>query len=78
LRRYTEEPPVPAASCAVLVESGDQRLLVNDFVASIAAEYTFKVLNRLPITTFVTYLDIDVLSMRSIPISREELLARLK
>jgi hypothetical protein len=69
---------VPAASCAVLVESGDQRLLVNDFVASIAAEYTFKVLNRLPITTFVTYLDIDVLSMRSIPISREELLARLK
>src|SRR5262249_5084803 len=72
-----EEAPAPADSCAALVERADQRLLVNDFMAAIAAEYTFKALNRMPITSFLTYVDIDVLSMRSIPICREELLARL-
>jgi hypothetical protein len=46
-------------------------------MANVAAEYTFKVLNRLPITTFITFLDIDVLVMRSIPVCREEVLARL-
>ncbi len=68
------EAPLPAASCAALVDSGDQQLLVNDFMASIAAEYTFKVLNRLPIRTFLTHLDLDVLAMRSIRVCREELL----
>lgn len=70
-------PAAPAASCADLVERGTQRLLINDLMGSIAAEYTYKLLNRLPITSFLTHVDLDVLAMRSIQISREEVLARL-
>jgi len=73
-----DEPAVaPDLSCADLVERGTQRLLVNDLMGSIAAEYTYKLLNHLPITTFLTYVDLDVLAMRSIPISHQEVLARL-
>jgi len=72
-----ETTTVPAPSCAELVEQGSQRLLINDLMGSIAAEYTYKLLNHLPITTFLTYVDLDVLAMRSIQISRQEVLARL-
>ena len=69
--------PGPAASCATLVEQGSQRLLINDLMGSIAAEYTYKLLNHLPITTFLTYVDLDVLAMRSIQVCRQEVLVRL-
>lgn len=70
----TPEPsPTPAASCADLVEQGEQALLVNDMVGIIAGEYLHKLLNRLPIRTFLTYVDSDVLSMRSVSITEENL-----
>jgi PRTRC genetic system ThiF family protein len=64
---------IPAASCADLVEMGDQVLLVNDMIGIVAGEYIYKLLNRLPITTFLTYADTEALSMRSVPVMSEVL-----
>ncbi len=72
----TPEPlpaPVPAASCADLVEMGDQALLVNDMIGIVAGEYVYKLLNRLPVLSFLTYVDTESLSMRSVPITAENL-----
>jgi PRTRC genetic system ThiF family protein len=63
----------PAASCAELVERGEQHLLINDLIASIAAQYTYKLLNQEPIHSFLTYVDGDSLAMRSIPITKDDL-----
>ncbi len=60
-----------AASCADLVEIGDQSLLVNDMVGIIAGEYVYKLLNHLPIFSFLTYVDTESLSMRSVPITAD-------
>ncbi|MEP7288627.1 MAG: hypothetical protein ABI947_22975 [Chloroflexota bacterium] len=70
----TPEPiPTPAASCANLVEMGDQALLVNDMVGIVAGEYLYKLLNRLSILSFLTYIDCEALSMRSLPITPDNL-----
>lgn len=61
----------PATSCADLMETADQALLVNDMVGIVAGEYVYKLLNRLPVTSFLTYVDTESLSMRSIPITAE-------
>ncbi len=74
----TPEPtPTSAVSCADLVEAGDQRLLVNDMVGIVAGEYLFKLLNRLPVFTSLTYMDTEALSMRSLPISPQNLIVQL-
>lgn len=65
--------PHPAASCADLVEVGDQAMLTNDLVGIVAGEYVYKLLNRLPILSFLTYVDTESLSMRSVPITAENL-----
>jgi len=65
--------PTPTASCADLVAAGEQALLVNDMVGIVAGEYLYKLLNRLPVTTFLTYVDTESLSMRSVPITMENL-----
>jgi len=61
--------PAPTASCADLVEMGDQSLLVNDMIGIVASEYVYKLLNRLPVLSFLTYVDTESLSMRSVPIT---------
>jgi len=68
-----ESVPLPAASCADLIATADQAPLVNDMVGIIAGEYVYKLLNRLPVTTFLTYVDTESLSMRSVPITAENL-----
>jgi len=68
-----ETMPAPTASCADLVETGDQSLLVNDMIGIVAGEYLFKLLNRLPVFTFLTYVDADALAMRSVPITGESI-----
>ena len=76
----TPEPisvPAPAASCADLVETGDQALLVNDMIGIVAGEYIYKLLNRLPVLNFLTYVDTESLSMRSVPITAETLRSHL-
>ena len=62
-------PPTSAASCADLLATGDQALLVNDMVGIVASEYLHKLLNRLPVPTFLTYVDTEALSMRSVSIT---------
>jgi PRTRC genetic system ThiF family protein len=74
----TEAAPQPAASCAELVEIGAQSLLVNDFMACAAAQYIFLILNHLPVCIFLTFIDSETLSMRSLPISPDNLEAYLK
>ncbi|MEP7287902.1 MAG: ThiF family adenylyltransferase [Chloroflexota bacterium] len=76
-----EPEPVPTPtldlSCADLMESGEQRLLVNDLMGHVAGEYTFKLLNRLPIYSFLTFVDAEGLAIRSVPITKDDLLAYL-
>lgn len=73
-----EPTPEPDASCAELVQAGTQHLLINDFMGNIAAAYVYKLLHREPIYSFMTYVDLDSLSVRSIPITRENLTAYLQ
>ncbi|MCA0455388.1 MAG: ThiF family adenylyltransferase [Chloroflexi bacterium] len=75
-----EPQPTPQAnlSCADLVVSGDQHLLINDLVACVVAGYVYKLLHRQPITTFLSYVSIDSLSVRSLPICRDELMPYLQ
>jgi hypothetical protein len=76
LQPETQAPPQPAAnrSCAELAATGDQSLLVNDFMAAIVGQYIHKLLHREPITSFLSYITAgDVFTVRSLPISREEL-----
>lgn len=76
-----EPEPMPAASpaqsCADLTAAGEQHLLVNDFLAAVAASYTYQVLHRQPVMSFVTYIDVISLTVRSLPITREQLLPYL-
>jgi len=75
------EPPSPQpiqpVSCAELVQEGSQHLLVNDWVAVVAAQYLYKLLHRQPITSFLSYISSDGIGIRSIPICRDELLTYL-
>ncbi len=64
-------------SCADLVLQGDQHLLVNDWMACAAASYLYALLRRQPVTTFATFVSLDGLSVRSLPICRDELLPYL-
>ncbi len=73
-----ESTPQPAASCGDLVDSGDQSLLVNDFMACAAAQYLYLVLNHLPVPTFLTFIDSEALAMRSLEISPDNLKAYLQ
>ncbi len=71
------EPPVETPneelSCADLVLQGDQHLLVNDWMACAAASYLYALLRRQSVTTFATFISLDGLSVRSLPICRDEL-----
>lgn len=51
------KPVQPDASCADLIASGDQALLVNDWQATVIGGYVYKLLHRQPITTFLTYIN---------------------
>ena len=64
-------------SCAELVASREQDLLINDWMATIASQYIYKLLHRQPITSFVSYVSADGMSVRSVTICRDELLAYL-
>lgn len=70
--------PVPPLSCAELVEEGSQHLLINDWVATVAAQYLYKLLHRQPISSFLSYLSSDGIGVRSIPITKDELSAYLR
>ena len=65
-------------SCASLTALGTQGLFVNDIVSAIAAQYVWRILYRQPIHSFASFVDGDSLSLRSLPICRDELLPFLE
>lgn len=76
------EPASPSAteddlSCAELTLVGSQHLLINDMVASVAGVYLWKLLYRQSLTHFLTFLSIDTVAARSVPVSRDDVLAYL-
>ena len=73
LQPEPESDTAPHVSCTELMHQQEQGVLVNGFVASIAAEYLRKLLHREPITTHQTTFSGDVLAMRSTPITVEGL-----
>lgn len=60
-------------SCAELVQRGEQALLINDLVASAAAQYVYKLLHRIPVDSFITYVDAETITMSSKLITCEAL-----
>lgn len=69
----TPEADTELLSCADLVLQGDQHLMVNDWMACAAASYLYALLRRQPVTTFATFVSLDGLSVRSLPICGDEL-----
>jgi hypothetical protein len=65
--------PEPERSCAELVVAREQDLLINDWMAAITSQYVYKLLHRQPITSFVSYVSADDMSVRSVPICGGEL-----
>jgi len=78
LESEPEVKPEPERSCAELVAAREQDLLVNDWMAVAAAQYVYRLLHRQPITSFASYISADGMSVRSLPISRDELLPYLQ
>lgn len=70
---HTTTPQPENLSCAELVATGEQDLLVNDWMATVVGQYVYKLLHRQPIHSFLTYINADGLGVRSLPICREEL-----
>jgi len=70
--------PERLPSCAEFVAVREQDLLVNDWVAVVAAQYLYKLLHKQPITSFVSYASSEGIGIRSVPICREELSAYLR
>ena len=56
---------------------GEQDLLINDWLGIIAAQYAKQLLLQEPIATFLTYVAPNYLSVKSIPITPENLAAYL-
>ena len=77
------EPEAPASvsqpdlSCAERVLRGEQDVLVNDWMACAVGQYVYALLRRQPIRTFASFISLDGMSVRSLPICRDELLAYL-
>ena len=69
--------PQPDLSCAELVQREAQALLVNDWMACAVGQYVYALLRRQPIRTFASFVSLDGMSVRSLPISRSELLQYL-
>ncbi len=73
-----ETSPTPPLSCAELALRDEQHLFVNDVVGNIAAQYLYRLLNREPVTTFVTFLSLTPApAVRSIHVTQKNLEAYL-
>jgi PRTRC genetic system ThiF family protein len=68
-----EPKAVPQQSCADLVQFGEQHILINEWVANVAATYTYKLLYRQPIESYMTYIDAGGMNVSSRLITREVL-----
>lgn len=68
----------PDLSCAELVLRGEQDVLVNDWMACAVGQYVYAILRRQPVRTFASFISLDGMSVRSLPICRDELLPYLQ
>lgn len=65
-----ERPTLGAdASCADLIEAGQQHLLVNDVIATTAVAYVYRLLYRIPLYAFMSFITLD--AVRPMPISKQ-------
>jgi PRTRC genetic system ThiF family protein len=71
------ETPEPNISCAELVQRREQNVLINDWMACVVGQYVYALLHRQPIRTFTSFISLDGMSVRSLPICRDELLQYL-
>jgi PRTRC genetic system ThiF family protein len=69
-----EERLAQTLSCAELLERSLQSATINGFMANIATEYLRKILYREPIKSWVTHVDSTTLTMRSIPITVDNII----
>jgi hypothetical protein len=69
--------PQPEISCAELVLRGEQDVLVNDWMACAVGQYVYAILRRQPVCTFASFISLDGMSVRSLPIGKNELMAYL-
>lgn len=63
--------PIPPISCGEMVEP--QSLLVNDWMANVIGGYVHKLLHRMPINSFLTFVNSDDFVVNHKPICTEEL-----
>lgn len=73
-----ESEPVPPTvqpdfSCADLVMAEEQHLLINDAMAMVCSSYLYKLINRQPLTTFLSLVDLHQQTTTSKMISPAEL-----
>lgn len=74
LRRNTEPPrPSPPVSCGERLAEGSQHLLVNDWMSTVIGSYVYKLLHRLPIHAFLSFINSDDFVVGHKPICRSEL-----
>jgi len=72
LLELEQEPLLdPEASCAELVEAGTQHLLVNDAIATAAAGYVHRLLHRIPLIHFLSFISLE--AVRPVRVSRVEM-----
>lgn len=69
-----EERLAQTLSCAELLERSLQSATINGFMATIATEYLRKLLYRDPIKSWMTHVDTTTLSMRSTPITANNII----
>jgi PRTRC genetic system ThiF family protein len=68
-----DAPIRPREDCAAAMQDNAQSLMVNQMMASIAAQYLYGAVVRRRLTTFQTVVDLDSLAMRSDPITATNL-----
>jgi len=61
-----------------LVLRGEQSLLVNDWMACAVGQFIYKLLRRQLMRTFASFIRLDGMSVRSLPICRDELVPYLE
>jgi len=72
---FEPEPPrsAPPLSCGERVQEGSQHLLVNDWMSTVIGSYVYKLLHRLPIHAFLSFINSDDFVVGHKPICRSEL-----
>ncbi|MBN8590630.1 MAG: PRTRC system ThiF family protein [Anaerolineae bacterium] len=78
LEPEAEPAPQPQQSCAELVAVRSQELTINDWMAVATSQYIYKLLHRQPINSFATFISSDGMSVRSVPITPDEIRTRLE